>query len=331
MLCTTYNSKSVSLEYKITQKSHSESVLYDIKDYFSAGSVVIDNRKTVTKKFHITNLKFILEKIIPHFERYPCLTSKALNFKDWKKVATLISTKKNLTSEGVVEIKNILSKMNTKRLFKDKYDYCNSNLNLDLNGSVNFNLSPFWVQGFLDGEATFYAHITPLSSSDTGLEHKIKEEILTAIPSVCNLSLEVAQNSHDVSILLALKQEGGYIKPKYNVNNFEECFNSRSVNRYIFRSPIEKLVKFLSDYPLKTRKKLDYNDWKNILELKKEGMHKNTWKKCEKLKIKWIIIEIKMSKLAKGALMLEPYAMKVARTVLREKIYCKIYLSLNRP
>jgi hypothetical protein len=64
---STVNKITVSLEFKITQKSHSEDILYQIKDYFSAGSVVIDNRKTDTKKYHITNLYLILEKIIPHF------------------------------------------------------------------------------------------------------------------------------------------------------------------------------------------------------------------------------------------------------------------------
>jgi len=77
---STVNKITVSLEFKITQKSHSEDILYQIKEYFSAGSVVIDNRKTDTKKYHITNLNLILEKIIPHFEVYPCLTSK--NLKD---------------------------------------------------------------------------------------------------------------------------------------------------------------------------------------------------------------------------------------------------------
>lgn len=266
---STANKISVSLEYKITQKSHSSNVLYDIQNYFSAGSVVIDNRITDTKKFHITNLNLILEKIIPHFDNYPCLSSKNLNFQDWKKVANLISQKKNLTNEGVKEIKNILSNMNTKRSFKEKYNYCNQNLNLNNEGNVNFKLPPFWVQGFLDGEATFYVHLTPLSNIN-------REE--EPLKSVCNLSLEVAQNSHDVSILLALKQffEAGYIKPKYNVNNLEDCLNSRSVNRYILRSPIENLVKFLSDFPLKTRKILDYKDWNKILELKNQGAHKNT-------------------------------------------------------
>jgi len=55
----TDNKITVSLEFKITQKSHSEDILYQIIEYFYAGSVVIDNRKTDTKKYHITNLNFI--------------------------------------------------------------------------------------------------------------------------------------------------------------------------------------------------------------------------------------------------------------------------------
>jgi hypothetical protein len=121
------------------------------------------------------------------------------------------------------------------------------------------------VQGFLDGEATFYIHLSSLSSVNKEQENLreargAKEGLI--LRNVCNHSLEVAQNSHDISILLALKQffEAGYIKPKYNVNDLEECLNSRSVNRYIFRSPIDKLVKFFNVFPLKTRKRLDFED-----------------------------------------------------------------------
>lgn len=72
----------VKLEFKITQKSHSEGILHELKEFFECGSVVIDNRDTKTKKYHVTSLSNIIEKIIPHFEFYPCLTSKHLNFKD---------------------------------------------------------------------------------------------------------------------------------------------------------------------------------------------------------------------------------------------------------
>jgi len=258
---------TVSLEFKITPKSHSEKVLFDTFNYFSVGSVVIDNRRTDTKKFHVTNLKFILNKILPHFDHYPCITSKILNYLDWKKIAILLSKNKNLTEEGVTEIKLILSNMNTKRSFEDKYNYCYSTLSLE-----NTKLNPSWVQGFLDGEATFYAHLT------TPLAYDIRSPI-------CNLSLEVAQNSHDVFVLLALKQffKGGYIKPKYDVTDLNECLNSRSVNRFILRSPLEGLIDFLSKYPLKTLKRLDFNDWRKILELKNLGTHK----KIDGLQLMW--------------------------------------------
>jgi hypothetical protein len=72
----------VKLEFKVVQKNHSEGVLLQLHNFFSCGSVVIDNRNTNTKKYHVTSLSDILNKIIPHFETYPCLTSKYLNFKD---------------------------------------------------------------------------------------------------------------------------------------------------------------------------------------------------------------------------------------------------------
>lgn len=284
---------TISFEYKIAQKSHSSDILYEIQNYFSGGTVVIDNRKTDTKKYHVTNLEFILEKIIPHFEQFPCLSSKNLNFKDWKQIATIVHQKKHLSSKGVEEILIILDSLNMKRSFKDKYDYCNLHLNLSSEGIVEFDLPPSWVQGFLDGEATFYVHMTPLpfnlksvANMDSLLkQNKEKDESSwrglpsqseRLIQAICNPSLEVAQNSHDISLLLALKTffKGGYIKPKYNVNIMEECLNSRSVNRFIYRSPIEKIIQFLSEYPLKTRKSLDFDDWKKIIHLKNNNAHK---------------------------------------------------------
>lgn len=80
--CTISNGKFVKLEFKVTQKSHSEGILHELKDYFGCGSVVIDNRETDTKKYHVTSLSNILNNIIPHFDSYPCLTSKNLNYRD---------------------------------------------------------------------------------------------------------------------------------------------------------------------------------------------------------------------------------------------------------
>lgn len=50
ILNTGKGSTRVKLEFKIAQKAHSEGVLSEIQNYFGCGSVVIDNRKTNTKK-----------------------------------------------------------------------------------------------------------------------------------------------------------------------------------------------------------------------------------------------------------------------------------------
>ena len=191
---------TVSLEYKVAQKSHSENVLYEIKSYFSDGSVVIDNRKTDTKKFHITNLEVILEKIIPHFEAYPCLTSKNLNFKDWKKIAFILSqetTDLKLKEIHLETIFNLSSQMNKNRLFQDKYNYCNSSLGLfkSSNGEINttFNLPAHWVQTFLNGESVFYTYFSNKKSRGK-------------IYQGCDSSLELGQNNHDIAVLISLKK-----------------------------------------------------------------------------------------------------------------------------
>ena len=250
----------LSLEFKVTQKSHSEGVLYELQEYFGCGSVVIDNRKTDTKKFHTSSLEAILTKIIPHFNLYPCITSKHLNYKDWEKIALMMDRKEHLNSAGMLEILNITSQMNTQRSFADKYNYCVSALGMSLDTSgqilVQYDLPVDWVQGFLTGEGLFYIYF-----DGTNVQP----------------SLELGQNSHDVAILLALKKffNGGYIKPKYNFSDLVECQNSRSVNRFILRNT-ETIINNVEQHPMLTRKHLDYVDWKKVVEIKNKGLHKTS-------------------------------------------------------
>ena len=156
--------------------------------------------------------------------------------------------------------------MNKNRLFQDKYNYCNSSLGLfkSSNGEINttFNLPAHWVQTFLNGESVFYTYFSNKKSRGK-------------IYQGCDSSLELGQNNHDIAVLISLKKffGGGYIKPKYDYTNIQECENSRSVNRFIIRNT-DIIIQFVEDYPMLTRKHLDYLDWKKIIELKKAGIHK---------------------------------------------------------
>jgi LAGLIDADG endonuclease len=77
----------------------------------------------------------------------------------------------------------------------------------------------------------------------------------------CDSSMEIAQNSHDVTVLLAIRNyfNEGYIKPKYDFYNIYECKNSSSVNRFIYRNT-NSIINFVDKYPMLTRKHLDYLD-----------------------------------------------------------------------
>jgi len=170
------------------------------------------------------------------------------------------------------EILYLASEMNTKRSFEGapRYNYCKSSLGLTLlsNGEFNtkYELPAQWVQTFLAGESVFYTYVS---------EKKNRGGQSTYIG--CDSSLEVGQNSHGAAraILFCLKKffKGGYIKPKYNYDNLSECKNSRSVNRYVLRNS-DTIINFVDQYPMLTRKQLDYLDWKIIVELKARGSHK---------------------------------------------------------
>jgi hypothetical protein len=61
----------------VTQKHHSAGILYDLERYYECGNVQIDNRKENAFKFNVNKLDDIINKIIPHFDKYPLLTSAA--------------------------------------------------------------------------------------------------------------------------------------------------------------------------------------------------------------------------------------------------------------
>jgi len=83
--------------------------------------------------------------------------------------------------------------------------------------------------------------------------------------------MEVAQSSHDVSILKALVEffGCGYLKPKYDINDMDAAKSSRIVNRFVINQH-SVVTEFFDKYPLFTRKYLDYLDWKKLIELKAE-------------------------------------------------------------
>jgi LAGLIDADG endonuclease len=95
-----------------------------IKEYLKCGRIVIDNRQSQTVKYVVIKNHDLIKKIIPHFDNYPLVTSKFLNYSDFKIAGNVMKNKGHYTIDGINELRKIKFNMNKGRLFKDKFEFC---------------------------------------------------------------------------------------------------------------------------------------------------------------------------------------------------------------
>ena len=245
--------------FKVSQKQHSKGILLDLQKYFSCGLVCYDNKKENTYKFTVYKYDDLLTKIIPHFDKYELLSSKYLDYLDWKQAIDLYKDKSR--KSNLIKILSIKEGMNKNRSFDDRWHHFKNLL----------VINPSWLQAFIDGEGSFQFTFTQTTNRGK--------------PYLASYScLEIAQSSHDIKLLASIKQyfDGGYLKPKYDIWKLEQAKNSISVNRFRIYDT-SKVCSLMDKYPLYTRKLLDYLDWKELVQLKSEKAH-NTLEGKQKMR-----------------------------------------------
>ena len=98
----------IDIGFSIAQHSRDMLLLEKFIAYFKCGRVDSDSRGY--KSFKVSNLTDIKNIIIPHFDKYTLVTSKQLNYLDFKKAIYLLEEKDSMNL--IINIKN---SMNTKR------------------------------------------------------------------------------------------------------------------------------------------------------------------------------------------------------------------------
>lgn len=105
----------VELRFRITQHIRDAHILKFIAEYFGCGKVYI--RSTgLACDLVVQTFPDNIKKIIPFFKKYPILTFKERDFKDFTLAADLIKNKSHLTVEGLAKIKEIKLNMNSLRI-----------------------------------------------------------------------------------------------------------------------------------------------------------------------------------------------------------------------
>ena len=97
--------------FSVSQNEDRRQVLDIIKTYFGCGYIRRDfSDKTV--KFEIRDHKDVMEKVLPHFDRFPLLSAKQKDFELFKTICTMIDRKLHLNKDGFAEILQLAYRMN---------------------------------------------------------------------------------------------------------------------------------------------------------------------------------------------------------------------------
>jgi hypothetical protein len=89
--------------FSVSQNGDRAEVLHALKAYFGCGSIRPD-RSDKTVKWETRRLEDLLEKVIPHFERYPLLSGKRFDFDRFAIICRLMEAGAHRTETGLARI-----------------------------------------------------------------------------------------------------------------------------------------------------------------------------------------------------------------------------------
>lgn len=104
--------------FSVSQNYDRAQVLFLLKKYFGCGTIR-PYRSDKTLKFEIRSIKDLIAKVIPHFEKYPLLSSKSESFFKFRKVCFDIFEKKHLERKNLIGLISAAGTIN--RSSKRKY------------------------------------------------------------------------------------------------------------------------------------------------------------------------------------------------------------------
>jgi hypothetical protein len=105
--------------FSVSQNGDRAEVLHALQAYFGCGSIRPD-RSDKTLKWETPRLEDLLDRVIPHFERFPLLSGKRLDFERFAAVCRLQAAGAHRTKSGLIQIVQIARQMNPSG--KRRYD-----------------------------------------------------------------------------------------------------------------------------------------------------------------------------------------------------------------
>jgi hypothetical protein len=95
----------------VSQNADRAELLYLIQERWACGFIRPD-RSDKTLKFEVRNVGSLVAKVLPHFRRYPLVSSKQADFRRFERICELASDGGHLELTGLEEIVRLAMEMN---------------------------------------------------------------------------------------------------------------------------------------------------------------------------------------------------------------------------
>ncbi len=116
--CVTFNRSrrhafgwDIRPSFSISQNRDRSEILELFKTVFGCGTIRPD-RSDKTLKYEVRSVADLVMKVIPHFERYPLLSSKRHDFERVADICRMMKRGEHLTKEGFTKITRLADDMN---------------------------------------------------------------------------------------------------------------------------------------------------------------------------------------------------------------------------
>lgn len=97
--------------FSVSQHQRSRDIIIFLQKYFGCGSIRF-SKKDRNYKFEVRSLTDLIQKVIPHFQKYPLKTSKREDFEIFEQICRIMNSKHHLSYDGIQKILKLSQKIN---------------------------------------------------------------------------------------------------------------------------------------------------------------------------------------------------------------------------
>ena len=105
--------------FSVSQNGDRAEVLFLIREYFGCGSIRPD-RSDRTLKWETRRLDNLINRVLPHFEQFPLMSSKRHDFEAFASICKMMEGRAHRSRPGLIEIVRLARAMNSSG--KRRYD-----------------------------------------------------------------------------------------------------------------------------------------------------------------------------------------------------------------